>query len=150
MTSTDFSKLKIWMYLEDVLVNDTSDSADTQILDAKMKKIENWKVHKTFQEVANEGQSTISAGWVVTKRNKTKENIYKARLVSRSFEQIEKDNIRKDSPTCCKENFRVILSIIVSFEWKIHSFGIKSAFLQGQLISRNVFLKPPPEVDIYC
>ena len=63
MTSTDFSKLKIWTYLEEVLVNDTSDSADTQILDAKMKKIENWKVHKTFQEVANEGQSTISAGW---------------------------------------------------------------------------------------
>ena len=111
MTSTDFSKLKIWTYLEEVLVNDTSDSADTQILDAKMKKTENWKVHKTFQEVANEGQSTISAGWVVTKRNKTKENIYKVRLVSRSFEQIEKDNIRKDSPKCCKENFRIILSI---------------------------------------
>ena len=59
LTSIDFSKIKNWTYLE-VLVNDTSDSADTQILDAKMNEIENWKVHKTFQEVANEGQGTIS------------------------------------------------------------------------------------------
>ena len=116
MSSIDFSKIKNWKYLEQVLVNNTSDSADIQILDTKMKEIENWKVHKTFQEVTNEGQSTISVRWVITKKNKTKGNIYKARLVAQGFEEI--DNIRKDSPTCCKENFRIILLIIVSFEWK--------------------------------
>ena len=112
-----------------------------------MKEIENWKVHKTFQEVANEGQSTISVRWVVTKKNKTKENIYKVRLIACNFEEIENDNIRKDLPTCCKDNFRIILCIIVSFEWKIPSLDIKSAFLQGQPINGNVFSKPPPEVD---
>ena len=116
LSSIDFSKIKKWKYLEEVLVNDISDSADIQILDAKMKEKENWKVHKTFQEVANEGQSIISVKWVVTKKNKTKGNIYKARLVARGFEEIEKDNIRKDSLTCCKENFRIILLVIVSFE----------------------------------
>ena len=55
MSSIDFSKIKNWKYLEQVLVNNTSDSADIQILDNKMKEIENWKVHKTFQEVTNEG-----------------------------------------------------------------------------------------------
>ena len=104
------------------------------MLSAKVEEIENWKVHKTFQEVVNKGQSTISVRWVVTKKNKTKENIYKARLVAQGFEEIEKDNIRKDSPTCCKENLRIILSIIVSFKWKIDSLDIKSAFLQGQSI----------------
>ena len=49
-------------------------------------------------------------------------------------------------PKCCKENFRKIL-LIVSFEWKIHLLDIKSVFLQGQPINRNIFLKPPPEVD---
>ena len=53
-----------------------SDSADIQILDAKMKEIENWKVHKSFQEVANKGQSMISVRWVVTKKNKTKKRKY--------------------------------------------------------------------------
>ena len=84
--------------------------------------------------------STVS---VITKKNKIKENIYKARLIARGFEEIEKDNIRKDSPTRYKE----ILSIIVSFEWKIYSLDIKSAFLQGQPISRNVFFNPQHEVD---
>ena len=42
-----------------------------------MKEIENWKVHKTFQKVANEGQSTTSVKWVVSTKNKTKGNIYK-------------------------------------------------------------------------
>ena len=120
MSSIDFSKIKNWKYLEEVLVKDTSDSADIQILDSKMKEIENWKVHKTFQEGANEGQSTISVRWAVTKNIKTNGNIYKARLVARGFEEIEKDNIGKDSRTCYKENFRIILSIIITFEWKIH------------------------------
>ena len=69
------------------------------------------------------------------------------RLIACNFEEIENDNIRKDLPTCCKDNFRIILCIIVSFEWKIPSLDIKSAFLQGQPINGNVFLKPPPEVD---
>ena len=70
LSSIDFSKIKNWKYLEEeVLLNNTSDSADIQILNTKMKGIENWKVHKTFQKVANEGQSTISVRWVVTKKN---------------------------------------------------------------------------------
>ena len=69
-------------------------------------------------------------------------------FIAHGFEEIEKDTIiRKDLQTCCKQNFRIILLNIVSFDWKIHSLDIKSAFLQGQPINRNVFLKPPPEVD---
>ena len=37
-----------------------------------MKEIENWEVHKTFQKVANEGQSTISVRHVVSKKKKNK------------------------------------------------------------------------------
>ena len=96
-----------------------------------MKEIENWEVHKTFQKLANEGQSTISVRHVVRKKNKTKENIYKARVVARCFEDIEKENTRKYPPSCCKENFRII-----------HSLDIQSAFLHGQSINRNVFLSP--------
>ena len=39
LSSIDFRKIKNWKYLEEeVLVNDTSDSADIQILDAKINK----------------------------------------------------------------------------------------------------------------
>ena len=81
-------------------------------------------------------------------KKQTEGNIYKARLVARGSEEIKKDNIRNDSPTCCKKNFIIILSMFFFlFEWKIYSLDIKSAFLQGQTVNRNVFLKSSPEVD---
>ena len=77
LSSIGFSKIKkLEVFRRRSLVNDTSDSADIQILDAKMKEIENWKVHKSVQEVVNKGQSTISVRWVVTKKNKTKKRKY--------------------------------------------------------------------------
>ena len=59
MSSIDFCKIRNWKHLEEVLVNDTSDSDDIQIFDAKMKEIESWKIHKNFQQVANESQHGI-------------------------------------------------------------------------------------------
>ena len=56
-------------------------------------------------------------------------------------------DIRKDSPTCCKDNFRLVTSIIASNQWKIHSVDVKSAFLQGKGINRDVYVRPPKEVE---
>ena len=82
---------------------------------------------------------------MITKKNKEQKLAYKARLVTRGFEELNRDNIRTDSQTCCKENFRLVLTIIVSHKWKIKSLDMKSAFLQGQPIKREMFLKPPKE-----
>ena len=70
---------------------------------------------------------------------------YKARLLARGFEEENLVEIRKDSPTCCKENFRVLLLLIIANKWKIHSLDIKSAFLLGKKIDRDVYLRPPAE-----
>ena len=43
------------------------------------------------------------------------------------------------------ENFRVLLLRIVGNKWKIHSLNIKSTFLQGNKIYREVYLKAPVE-----
>ena len=75
--------------------------------------------------------------------------IYKACLVARGFEEENLNNICKNSPTCCKDNFsRLVLSVIVSNSWIIHSLDIKSPFLQGKKIDRDVYLKPPKETDM--
>ena len=73
---------------------------------------------------------------------------YKARLVVRGFEESNLIDIRKDSTTCCKENFRLLLAIVVTNKWKVHSLDIKSAFLQGKNIDRELYLKPPSEAGI--
>ena len=74
--------------------------------------------------------------------------LYKARLVARGFEESNLIDIRKDSPTCCKENFRLLQAIAVTNKWKVHSLDIKSAFLQGNEIDCEVYLKPPSEAGM--
>ena len=72
---------------------------------------------------------------------------YKACLVVRGFEEENLKDIRKDSPTCCKDNFHLVTSIIASNQWKIHSVDVKSAFLQGKGINRDVYVRPPKEAE---
>ena len=50
-----------------------------------------------------------------------------------------------DSPTIGKNCVRIVLAIAASQHWIIKSTDIKSAFLQGQPIERDVYLKPPKE-----
>ena len=51
--------------------------------------------------------------------------------------------LQKDSPTCCKDTLRLILTIFSSHNWVLHSLDVKAAFLQGLPIERELFLKPP-------
>ena len=68
----------------------------------------------------------------------------KARLVARGYEEYNND-IQTDSPTCAHESLRVIISVLANRSWKIHSMDIKTAFLQGENMERNVYIKPPKE-----
>ena len=54
---------------------------------------------------------------------------------------------RNSSTTCTKDSFRILLSVLSSFQWKIHSIDIKSAFLQGKPLDRDVYLLPPKEAN---
>ena len=75
---------------------------------------------------------------------KTQEGVLKvkARLVAQGFEDMERNYVRKDSPTCGRENPRLVLALITLQSWKIHSMDIKLVFLQGKPIEREVLLKP--------
>lgn len=112
--STDFSKITDCKLLNEEIISNSSETNDIQILNAKMKETDNWKKHgKTFLK-SNKGQSTISVRWVVTKKNKTEKVAYKVCLVEQGFEEIKKEDTRKDSPMCCKGNVQLVLSITVS------------------------------------
>ena len=119
-----------------------STSQSPEIAEAKLAELNKWKEFDVYEEVANDEQKTISVRWVLT----AKEGKTKARLVARGFEDHE-INIRKDSPTCTKMNFRMMLTIAASRGWKINSLDIQSAYLQGTNIERDIFLKPPQEAN---
>ena len=42
----------------------------------------------------------------------------------------------------------ILFALCSSFSWNVESIDIKSAFLQGDKIDRDIFIKPPPEASV--
>ena len=105
---------------------------------AKLDEIQKLKDFETFTVVEDMGQERISTRWVLTSKEDGRK---KARLVARGFEELEK--IQSDSPTISKSVMRMFLAICSTLQWKVKTTDIKSAFLQGQALDREVFIKPP-------
>jgi hypothetical protein len=97
-----------------------------------------------YEEINDDGQDYIDSKWDFTEKSDGASTWIKARLVAKGFQE-NTDEIRKDSPTCSKTNLRTVLAIAATNKWKVQSIDIKSAFLQGRLIEREVIVKPPKE-----
>ena len=54
------------------------------------------------------------------------QQIPKARLVVKGFEEPTKDEILKDSPTCSKKKMQVVLSVIAQKKWNLNSIEVRS------------------------
>lgn len=115
-----------------------------EINKAKEEEINKWKKNDVYHEVQDTGQERISVKWILKEKNKDGKMKYKARLVARGFEEIEQS--RSDSPTCMKDNIRIMLGIAASMSWECNVMDIAGAFLQGNKVHREIFLKPPAEV----
>ena len=137
----NFEKLQWTLIEEEVLY---TSSNNPEVLVAQQVELDKWKEYDVYDEVEDLGQETVSTRWVISEKSDKHSNSIKARLVARGFEEVNSE-IRTDSPTVCKENLRLVSTIAVSNAWKIHSMDIKSAFLQGCEIKRDVYLRPPAE-----
>ena len=62
----------------------------------------------------------------------------KARLVARGFE--EKVRVQADSPTGIKETLNMLLTVAATKGWKIKIGDVKSAYLQGEKLDREVYM----------
>ena len=102
-------------------------------IEAKNEELSRLKQFDVYEEVPGEGRSCISTRWVIVQKGEK----IKARLVARGFEEDLASAV--DSPTIGKPCVRMILSIAATNKWRIRSTDIKSAFLQGQVIMRDVF-----------
>jgi len=112
---------------------------------AKQDEISSWKKNGVFEEVKNVGQRQVSTRWVCTLKETPDGIIPKARLVARGFEEFNTQNLQKDSPTCSSESLRLLMSVLCQKTWTLNSMDIKSAFLQGMELSRDIHIRPPPE-----
>ena len=112
------------------------------ICKAMEEELNRWKQYGTYREVHDNGQKTISTRWVVNSKGK---DTYKARLVVRGFEETG-DFGPSDSPTGDKACLRMIAALATSFNWKLQSIDIKSAYLQADNLDRQVYVRPPKEL----
>ncbi len=123
---------------DDVFITNSS-----KLVDAKHEELLKWKNLEVYEEVEDEGQHPrVSTKWVCTEKEKGGQTVTKARLVARGFEEND-PQIRTDSPTCTKQSLRLLLCIIASKNWRLHTLDVRSAYLQGHPISRDLFLVPP-------
>ena len=130
---------------EEVMIASTNNKEGIEA--AKEKELNNWKDNDVYCEVDNENQHTISCRWVIETKKVDGLDITKARLCARGFEDEEGTNQRTDSPTCSKESLRIAFAIIASSKWTCKSMDIKRAFLQGNKLDREIFIKPPKEAN---
>ena len=118
----------------------------TEVMAAKEKEIENWIENEVFEEIEDSGQQTISVRWVVTEKTPNDKPETRARLVARGFEE-ETTQLKKDSPTCSRETVNLVFWVASGNKWHCHTVDVKAAYLQGDDIKREVYLRPPKEFD---
>ena len=140
--SINFDKIDQWRLKGEVILLAYNNHST---IEAKHLELQNWRYHKVYTEVEDEDQLYLSVRWVKTVKHRDGEQLTKARLVARGFEEEHIEKLKTGSPPCCKKNLRVLFAIIASNHWKIRTLDIKTAFFQGQKVDREIYLKPPIE-----
>ena len=140
--SNEENILAMWIHDEILATMATPDVKKTEEgMQAMKDELQKLKDFETYTEVPDKGQTAITTTWVLTE----KEGTIRARLTARGYE--EDSNIRSDSPTVQSTSLRLLLAIAATNTWNICCTDIKSAFLQGKVLERQVFIKPPREAE---
>ena len=111
-------------------------------------EIRKFQEFEAYEEVDDEGQSSIPIRWVVTKNpDSGKNQPIKARLCIRGDLEKNKAEVRSDSPTIAKETLKMAIFVAANEGFDVKSVDIKSAYLQGNELERKIFVKPPSEAE---
>jgi hypothetical protein len=90
--------------------------------------------------------NVVGSRWVYKIKRRSDGSIerYKMRLVARGFTQQEGiDYSETFSPVIKQVTVKLVFSIAVSCDWKIHQLDIHNAFLNG-VLDEEVYMKQPP------
>ena len=112
-------------------------------LDAKENELSHWDEFGVIEEVVDEGQKTLGTNWILVEKVIDGEMAVKARLCVRGDQ--EEASFRTDSPTVHKSSLNVFFMLAAEKRWQIQTGDVKCAFLQGEELDRDVYLKPPKE-----
>ncbi len=147
-TGVNLEKVDVWEMVPEtceeanVVFIPKSKHNDDECKAAKLVELHKLQEFNTYTEVPDESQFRISTTWALMKKGEE----VRTQLVARGYE--DKQSYPKDSPTVSKSTVRLILTIAASERWPIKTTDVKSAFLQGREMDRDVYLTPPKEANV--
>ncbi|GMI79954.1 hypothetical protein HRI_001664700 [Hibiscus trionum] len=95
-----------------------------------------------------QGKRTVGCKWVFTIKYNSDGTIqrHKARLVAKGFTQTYGIDFKETfAPVAKLNSVRILLSLAVNCDWKLHQLDIKNAFLNGNL-EEEVYMEIPSGV----
>ena len=126
---------------------------------AKSTEVNNWLQTGTVCKVLRDSLSPeqiLRCRWIhvwkpiedpAEQKRLGKKRKAKSRLVVLGYLDPELETIPRDSPTLNRQSRMLILQTIASLQWKLMSFDIKAAFLQGKTQENRIIgLEPVPEL----
>ncbi|KAG8485617.1 hypothetical protein CXB51_018939 [Gossypium anomalum] len=93
-----------------------------------------------------QGKTVVGCKWIFVVKYNSNGSIqrYKARLVARGFTQTYRiDFTETFAPVAKLNTVRVLLSLAVNCDWRLHQLDVKNAFLNGET-KEEVYMKLPP------
>ena len=111
------------------------------VVEAKEKEINNFLKYGVYKEVSDLGQPRMSSGWVITEKCHSDVIGAKARLVV--YGNQEGYTGSRDSPTVLKQSLRIQFTLAAQFQWELVMADITSAFLQSDVLDRELYVQPP-------
>jgi len=144
-TNTAATRVLLFPSSEPVAFSDTDKYVAWH--DAMCDKIKALRSNHTWSLVPfHPSMNVVGSRWVYRIKRRVDGSIdrYKARLVARGFTQQEGiDYPETFSPVIKQAIVRLVFSITVSHNWKIHQLDIHNAFLNG-VLTEEVYMKQPP------
>ena len=116
--------------------------SNPECIQAKEDELQKLQQFDVYEETEDHGQVCIGTRWVLTYKGSS----VKARLVAKGFQ--EKERVPSDSLTVAKTALRTRMALAASNCWEIMTTDIKSAFLQGKEVGRDIFIRPPKEANV--
>ena len=96
-----------------------------------------------YEEVHYEDQQVLGTRYVLTQKP---DATIKARFVVKGFQEEFEDS--SDSPTSSRETVKAFLAVAANEKFLIKCSDVRSAFLQSDVLEREIFVEPPPERKI--
>ena len=111
----------------------------------KKREIENMEIYGVYECVPDIRQKFISTRWVIMEKFKDKRKIMKACLIVCGYEE-DSHNLKTDSTICTSEAKHIVMLTVFVMKWWVESLDFTSAFLLGDKLERDIFLRQPSDI----